>query len=95
MIISLVCCVGCSVPFHLFPFSSSDVSSAFQASVACSRVTSCLSTFSSGKAMTDTSCNDLSLVFLDSWLCHARLLCGGNCTNCREAVDVLLALCAQ
>lgn len=81
MIISLVCCVGHSVPFHLFPFScSSDVSAAFQASVACSRVTFCLSTFSSGEAMTDTGCSGLSLVFLENWLHRARLLCGGNCT---------------
>lgn len=82
MIISLVCCVGHSVRFHLFPFScSSEVSSAFQASVACSSVTCCLSTFSSGKAMADTSCSVLSLVFLDSWLCHACLSCGGNCAS--------------
>lgn len=81
MIISLVCCVGHSVPFHLFPFScSSDVSSAFQASVACSCVTYCLITFSSGEAMMDTSCSGLSLVFLESWLHHARLLCGGSRT---------------
>lgn len=84
MIISLVCCVGHSVPFHLFPFScSSDVSSALQARVACSHVSYCLSTFSSGEAMTDTSCNGLSLVFLDkkllgsSW-CFTALALGGQ-----------------
>lgn len=38
----------------------------------------------------DTSCSGFSLVFLDNWLCHACLLCGGNCTaDCKETVRVL------